>query len=217
MALHVGLCLCELFDGAPLGDYWQLVPVSLRDNSLNGTHLPQFGFGFTARRTRRRSRLELGLVVEQDRLLGGEGSGAFQLGDSHSALLGFSQNLQWGATQIGLDANFTFSHSEGDDASLVRGTKGALASAYALTLQRGEFNLALKQPTFFELGDLRVPVRRMAGGRVVFENRDFALRSARRPLEMGLLYGDTMEKIGLRLETSNGRDVKAGLGYFRRF
>ena len=209
----------ELFDGAPLGDYWQLVPVSLRDNSLNGTHLPQFGFGFTARRTRRRSRLELGLVVEQDRLLGGEGSGALQLGDSHSALLGFSQNLQWGATQIGLDANFTFSHSEGDDASLVRGTKGALASAYALTLQRGALNLSLKQPTYFELGDLllTVPVKRMAGGRVVFENRDFALRGARRPLEVSLLYGDTMEKIGLRFETSNGRDVKAGLGYFRRF
>ena len=38
-----------------------------------------------------------------------------------------------------------------------------------------------------------------------------------RRLEVSLLYGDIMKKIGLRFETSNGRDVKAGLGYFRRF
>ena len=53
----------ELFDGAPLSEYWQLVPISLRDNSLNGNQLPQFGFGFTARRTRRRARLERVLLV----------------------------------------------------------------------------------------------------------------------------------------------------------
>ena len=208
-----------LFDGAPLGDYWQLVPVSLRDNSLNSNHLPQFGFGFTARRTRRRSRLELGLVAEQDRLFGSEGSGALKLGDSHSALLGYGHTLQWGGAQIGFDAHFTFSHSEGDDASLIRGTTGALASAYALTLKRGALHMALKQPTYFELGDLRlnVPVRRLAGGGVVFEKRDFALRGAHRPLEVSLVYGDAMARIGLRIETPYGHDVTAGFGYFRRF
>lgn len=208
-----------LFDGAPLGDYWQLVPVSLRDNSLNGNHLPQFGFGFTARRTRRRSRLELGLVAEQDRLFGSEGSGALKLGNSHSALLGYGHDIVLGETHIGFDAHFTFSHSEGDDASLIRGTKGALASSFGLKMKRGDMHLALRQPTYFELGDLRlnVPVKRLAGGGVVFEKRDFALRGAHRPLEVSLVYGDAMAKIGLRVETPNGHDVKAGFGYFRRF
>lgn len=209
----------ELFDGAPLSEYWQLVPVSLRDNSLNHNHRPQFGFGFTARRTRRRSRFELGMVIEQDRLFGGEGSGALKLGDSHSALLGYGHNLQWGATQIGFDAHFTFSHSEGDDTSLIRGTQGALASAYAVNVRHGALHMALKQPTYFELGTLHLtlPAKRLAGGGVVFEKRDFALRGARRPLEVSLLYGDAMEKIGLRLESPDGHDVRAGFGYFRRF
>ena len=93
------------------------------------------------------------------------------------------------------------------------------ASAYALTLQRGALHMALIQPTYFELGDLRlnVPVKRLAGGGVVFEKRDFVLRDTHRPLEVRLSYGDTMAKIGLRIETPNGHDVKAGFGYFRRF
>ena len=104
-------------------------------------------------------------------------------------------------------------------ADAVRGTTGALASAYALTLKRGALHMALKQPTYFELGDLRLnaPVKRLAGGDVVFEKRDFALRGAHRPLEVSLVYGDTMAKFGLRIETPNGHDVTAGFGYFRRF
>ena len=80
----------ELFDGAPLGAYWQLVPVAMRNNSLNDNQLPQFGFGFTARRTRRRSRLELGLVAEKDSLMGTSGAGALQLGNAHTALFGYA-------------------------------------------------------------------------------------------------------------------------------
>jgi hypothetical protein len=209
----------QLFDGASLGDYWQLVPVSLRDNSLNGDHLPQFGFGFTARRTRRRSRLELGLVSEQDRLLGSEGSGALKLGNTHSALLGYSRHVTLGDADIGFAAHFTFSQAECDDKSLMRGTKGALASAFGVTMKRGDWHWALKQPTYFELGELRlnVPVRRLADGGVVFENRTFDMRGAHRPLEVSMMHGDAMAKIGLRIETPNGRDVRAGFGYFKRF
>lgn len=209
----------ELFDGAPLSEYWQLVPISLRDNSLNGNQLPQFGFGFTARRTRRRSRLELGLVAEQNRLFGSEGSGALTLGNAHSALLGYAYEFTLGDTQIGFDTHFTFSHSEGDSKSLMRGTKGALASAFGMTAQRGALSMAFKQPTYFEMGELQLtlPVKRLADGGVVFEKRDFRLRGKHRPLEVSLLYGDAMEKIGLRIETPDGHDVKAGFGYFRRF
>lgn len=209
----------EIFDGAPLGDYWQLVPVAIRNKSLNGNHLPQFGIGFTARRTRRRSRLELGLIAEQDGLLGGSGTGAVKLGNAHSALIGYGHEMVLGKTHIGFDAHFTFSHSEGDTASLVRGTSGAMASSFAMNIKRGAMQLRLKQPTYFELGDLRlnVPVRRLAGGGVVFEKRDFRLRGAQRPFEVSLLYGDALKKIGLRIETPDGHDVKAGFGYFRRF
>jgi len=56
-----------------------------------------------------------------------------------------------------------------------------------------------------------------ACGGVVFEKRDFALRAAHRPLEVSLVYGDAMARIGLRIETPDGHDVTAGFGYFRRF
>ncbi len=210
----------ELFDGAPLSEYWQLVPLAMRHNSLNGNHLPQFGFGFTARRTRRRTRLELGLLTEDDSLMGTSGAGALKLGDAHTALFGYGHDFDLGETHISFDTHFTVSHSEGDTTSLVKGTSGALASAFTLQIERGDMHLALKQPTFFELGVLRlnVPVKRLAGGGVVFEPRDFKLRADHRPFELSLSYGAAASgRIGFKMETQGGHDVKAGLGYFRRF
>lgn len=158
-------------------------------------------------------------MSEQDRLLGSEGSGALKLGNTHSALLGYSRHVTLGDADIGFAAHFTFSQAEGDDKSLMRGTKGALASAFGVTMKRGDWHWALKQPTYFEFGELRlnVPVRRLADGGVVFENRTFDMRGAHRPLEVSMMHGDAMAKIGLRIETPNGRDVRAGFGYFKRF
>ena len=207
------------FDNVPRGQHWRLAPVSLRDNAASGNRLPQFGFGLTAIHTRHKSRLEMGLVAEQERLLGSKGSGALKLGNSHSALLGYAQDMQWGRMQIGFRAHLTFSHSEGDGASLINGTKGALASAFAVTFKTGVLHMELKQPTYFEQGDLQLvmPTMRSAGGGVIFEKREFAMRGARRPFRISFRYGDTVEKIGLRIEAPNGHDMKAGIGYFRRF
>lgn len=209
----------ELFDGPALGDYWQLVPLALRDNSLNGDPLPKTGFGFAARRTRRRTRLEMGMVAEKDSLMGTSGTGALKLGNAHTALVGFAQDFDIGETLMRIDAQLSFSHAEGDVAALVHGTKGALASSFGLHLQQGDVALSLKQPTFFEHGTLRlnVPVRRIAGGGMIFEKRDFSMRGAQRPFELKLTKGDALARIGLKLDVSDARRVKLGLGYFRRF
>ena len=93
-----------------------------------------------------------------------------KLGNSHSALLGYTQDMQWGRMQIGFRAHLTFSHSEGDGTSLINGTKGALASAFAVTFKTGVLHMELKQPTYFEQGDLQLvmPTMRSAGGGVIF-------------------------------------------------
>lgn len=209
----------SLFDGPSLGEYWQLVPIAKRNNSINGNHLPAGGLGFVARRTRRRSRLELGVIGEENSLFGTGGEGALKLGHSHSVLLGYGRDVTWGETKLSLDTQLSFSHAEGDMAALMRGASRAVASSFQLGVSHGALAMTLKQPIYFEQGDLHVnvPVKRQAGGKVVFEVRDFALRSPHRPWELELLYGDGDARVGLKMEKHAGHPVQTLFGYMRRF
>lgn len=94
-----------------------------------------------------------------------------------------------------------------------------LASSFQLGVSHGALAMTLKQPIYFEQGDLHVnvPVKRQAGGKVVFEARDFALRSPHRPWELELLYGDGDARVGLKMEKHAGHPVQTLFGYMRRF
>ena len=150
----------------------------------------------------------------------GGGGGALQLGNAHTAFIGYGFDAPLGDMTLSLSSQFAFSHAEGDSAGLTRGTKkGALASSFSVELKSDTLSMTLKQPTYFELGDLNlnVPVRPLAGGGVVFEKRAFSLQAPTRPFEISVLHGDDMARIGMKIETQTGHEIKAGFGYFRRF
>ena len=209
----------ELLDGTTLGPYWTLVPVALRNGSLNDDGLPAGGLGFKARRTRRRKRLELGVVSQEDSFLSSSGEGALKMGNSHSVMMSAGQDLPLGTAVLSVDAHVTVSQAEGDGTSLFRGTRRALASAFAMRLAHGRTQLEIKQPTHFESGVMRLslPARRLAGGGVVFRERDFSMRASQRPFEISLRHGDAAAGFGLRLQKEAGRDAAFTFGYKSRF
>lgn len=199
--------------------FWTFVPMVLREKSARDENPDRDGIGFTARRTRRRSRFEIGVVGQRGGLLGATGSGALRLGSSLSVLLSAGRELQLGDNKLSIDAHASYSVSRSVNESLVRGTKGALSSALMLGFQRGNFNAKIGQPTFFESGSLNLslPYRRRADGSVVFKSHDFSLAAPQRPLEMRLLYHHKGGQWGARFEKHAGAPLRVSLGYLQRF
>jgi hypothetical protein len=199
--------------------FWQLVPVVLRKKNLRDEIPDREGFGFTARRTRRRMRWEVGVIGETSSLLGSGGKGALKLGPSHSAIFGFGRDFEWGETTLSFDINGLVSSAKGRRDSLVRGTQGVLASAFMLGFRHRKAGFQIGQPSYFESGSLslNVPYQRIAGGGVRFKQRKIDLRSEHRPVEMRLYYGDETTRFGLRTQKHDGVPTSYSLGYITKF
>ena len=199
--------------------YWTFVPMVLRKKRVNDENPDRQGIGFSARLTRRRSRLSFGMVGEENGLMGAAGSGALSLGPSHSALLSYATEMPLGDMTLSFDGHWAVAAMQGQSDGLVRGTDSAVTSTYSLSLQGEAVSLQLSQPSYFEHGvlNLKLPYRRRADGTVLFTHREFSLSAPQRPLEVKLFYQADDWRLGMRLEKHAGLPRTFSLGVMKRF
>ena len=93
----------------------------LRNKNLRDENPGREGIGLQ-RRTRRRSRLEFGVIGEAEGLMAATGSGALKLGPSHSVLLSIGQDVAI-AMRLSMDLHAGLSAARRVSDSLVRGRR----------------------------------------------------------------------------------------------
>jgi hypothetical protein len=208
---------------APNGDIvssasWQVLP--WQPSREKGRPAPS-AIGFAARRplAHQAGHLQLAWVAEQESLLASAGEGGLKFGPAFSGLFSLHRKIAFGQNILRLDAHLSLSQLHGARDSLLMGSTRAVATSLSLAWERASLRFLLRQPTYFETGELQLslPYKRVAGGGVLFRDKPFSMQAPQRPFEMAILRVTDRHQFGLRLEKQAGLPKQISLGVIRRF
>ncbi len=199
---------------------WAFAPMTLGKSAFGtDADINRQGFGFTLSRAKPNSRMAFGLVGEENSFMSTAGTGALKLGPAHSALFSLGRSLELGETTLTFDGHVSLSQSSGGSSSLVGGMERAVASSFGFGVHHGALSLEVKQPTFFETGtiNLNVPYKRLAGGEVLFQQKDIPIRGSVRPFEVSLMHNTATLGFGVHVEKHANRPVETTFELMHRF
>jgi hypothetical protein len=142
-----------------------------------------------------------------------------KFGPAFSGLFSLHRKIAFGQNILRLDAHLSLSQLHGARDSLLMGSTRAVATSLSLAWERASLRFLLRQPTYFETGELQLslPYKRVVGGGVLFRDKPFSMQAPQRPFEMAILRVTDRHQFGLRLEKQAGLPKQISLGVIRRF
>lgn len=163
--------------------------------------------------------LEVGVAAEQDSWMSSAGEGALRFGPAFSGLASLRRDFHFGQHDLHLEAHVSLSQLHGAPDSLLSGSTRAVASSLSLAWQYQQMRFSLRQPTYFETGELSLslPYRRLAGGGILFRQKRFALQAEQRPLQVALVHEAPTHQLGIKLEKQAGLAREIQLAFVKRF